>query len=483
MLFNSYIFILLFLPVTLAGYYLINRLSFKAGEAWLLAMSLWFYGYFNPWYLLLIGASICCNYAFSRLLCKSGLPARKGLLAFAVFSNVLLIFYFKYYDFFVANINTLFHTNHALKHILLPLGISFFTLQQISFVIDSYYGKTADYRFLEYALFVTYFPQLVAGPIVLHDELIPQFRDSSKKMPQAENMSAGIMQFTLGLAKKMLLADRLGAPVDAAYASIESMSSAGLLLVVFAYSFQIYFDFSGYSDMAVGLGKLFNLTLPMNFDSPYKSLSISEFWRRWHITLNRFFTRYLYIPLGGSKHGEGRTLLNTMIVFTVSGIWHGANFTFIAWGILHGIAVCINRLCRNGWDRLPRVIRLAATFLFTSFAWGLFRAESVSQYVRICKRIVSFSASGAEDAALSAFRIPYLRTVLSAFHIPYTDTGVFFFSAVLLLLLSEVICLCTENNYRRTYALNRNTWTGTFLLLLFCIISLGKVSVFLYFNF
>ena len=482
MLFNSYIFILLFLPVTLIGYYTINRRSHKAGEAWLLVMSLWFYGYFNPRYLLLIGASIVCNYGFSVLLNKENASGKKGLLTFAVACTVLLIFYFKYYDFFLTNINALFHVNHALKHILLPLGISFFTLQQISFVIDSYYGKTADYGFLEYALFVTFFPQLVAGPIVLHDELIPQFRDAGKRRLQPDNMAAGIMQFTLGLAKKMLIADRLGAPVDIAYSDIGRASCTELVFAIFAYSFQIYFDFSGYSDMAVGLGKMFNFTLPMNFDSPYKSLSISEFWRRWHITLNRFFTRYLYIPLGGSQKGEGRTLLNTMIVFSVSGIWHGANFTFILWGILHGVAVCLNRLFRNGWDKLPRILRLAVTFLFTSFAWGLFRADSVLQYVQICNRIISFSGETG-DEVLSAFRIPYLRALLSTVRIPYTDAGVYVFSALLILLSAFMICQFTENNYRRTYLYSRKSLIGTLLLLSLCIISLGKVSVFLYFNF
>ena len=483
MLFNSYIFILLFLPVTLIGYYAVNRWSHKAGEAWLLVMSLWFYGYFNPWYLLLIGGSILCNYMFSGLLNRRGTSGGKGLLAFAVACNVLLIFYFKYYDFFIENINALFHANHALKHILLPLGISFFTLQQISFVIDSYYGRTADYGFLEYALFVSFFPQLVAGPIVLHDELIPQFRDAGKKQVQAENLSAGIMQFTLGLAKKMLIADRLGTAVDTAFADIAGASSAELVLAVFAYTFQIYFDFSGYSDMAVGLGKMFNLTLPMNFDSPYKSLSVAEFWKRWHMTLNRFFTRYLYIPLGGSEGTLTRTLLNTMIVFAVSGVWHGANHTFVLWGILHGIAVCVNRMTEASWSRLPRAIRLVTTFLFVSFAWGLFRAESLSQYAEICGRILSFSGGGSGDAVLAAFRIPCFRMLLSVLQVPYTDHGVYLLSALVLFAFVSLICLCTENNYRRSYTCNNKTFAWTFLLLLFCIISLGKVSVFLYFNF
>ncbi|MBQ4416181.1 MAG: MBOAT family protein [Butyrivibrio sp.] len=483
MLFNSYIFILLFLPVTVTGYYLLNRAGIRAGEWWLLAMSLWFYGYFNPWYLLLIGSSIVVNYFFSRLLNRKEQTGRKQLLAVAVICNVLLIFYFKYYDFFVSNINALFHTDFVLKHILLPLGISFFTLQQISFIIDSYEGKTGDYAFLEYALFVTFFPQLVAGPIVLHDELIPQFRDTSKKKPQAENLSAGIMQFTLGLAKKMLIADLLGSAVNLAYADIYAVSSAELVIALFAYTFQIYFDFSGYSDMAVGLGKMFNLTLPMNFDSPYKSLSVPEFWRRWHMTLNRFFRRYLYIPLGGSRKGRTQMLVNTMIVFTVSGIWHGANFTFILWGMLHGLAVCIGRLTEGAWGKLPRALRLIATFLYVNLLWGLFRADSVTQFLAICRRMILPEDTGFHEAFLSTFRLPYLRKALSVLHVPYTDMGVYMLCAAVLFVFLFLMCVIPENNYKRRYVFTNRSLVWTLTLLVFCIVSLGKVSVFLYFNF
>ena len=483
MLFHSYIFILLFLPVTVTGYYLLNRTGARAGELWLLAMSLWFYGYFNPWYLLLIGSSIVVNFGFSRILNRKEQTGKKAVLAVAVICNVLLIFYFKYYDFFVSNINALFHTDFVLKHILLPLGISFFTLQQVSFVIDSYEGKTGDYAFSEYALFVTFFPQLVAGPIVLHDELIPQFRDSAKKKLQAENMSAGIMQFTLGLAKKLLIADLMGSAVDFAFADIYEVSSAELVIALFAYTFQIYFDFSGYSDMAVGLGKMFNLTLPMNFDSPYKALSVPEFWRRWHMTLNRFFRRYLYIPLGGSRKGRVQMLVNTMIVFTVSGIWHGANFTFILWGVLHGTAVCVGRLAEGTWDKLPRALRLVFTFLYVNLLWGLFRADSVTQFVSICRRLVLWDGAGFHDAFLSAFRLPYLRKALSLLHVPYTDTGVYILCATVLFVFLFLLCVLPENNYKRRYAFTNGTLAWTLALLAFCIVSLGKVSVFLYFNF
>ena len=483
MLFNSYLFILLFLPLTLLGYYGLNRRNVRAGLLWLLAMSLWFYGYYNPVYLLLIGGSVLFNYICSRFLAKEGFAAKKALMILAVTANIALIFFFKYYDFFIGNINALFRTDFAFLHLALPLGISFFTLQQISFIVDSYRGKTREYRFLEYALFVTFFPQLVAGPIVLHEELIPQFADPERKKFSPENCAKGLMMFTRGLAKKVLIADFFAGAVDPVFAGTQG-SSAEFILAMFAYTFQIYFDFSGYSDMAVGLGCMCNLTLPCNFDSPYQSLGIAEFWRRWHMTLGRFLTRYLYIPLGGSR-GEktSRVLLNTMIVFAVSGLWHGANFTFVLWGILHGLAVCADRLCARYTERLPALLRKCCTFLFVNFCWGLFRATSVSQFLVICKKLFTLSDLSVSEEFLATLRIPYLRYALTMLHIPYTDMAVFIFSAVLLFALALFIVWKCRNNYHATYRYDVRSLVATALLLYVCVISLGRVSVFLYFNF
>ncbi|MBR0171613.1 MAG: MBOAT family protein [Lachnospiraceae bacterium] len=488
MLFNSYIFILLFLPVTVTGYYLLNRAGIRAGELWLLAMSLWFYGYFNPWYLILICVSIAVNYTLGSVLNRLApdtekTALRKLLRLIAVLWNLGLFFHFKYYDFFAGSINAVFGTGFTLRHILMPLGISFYTLQQLSYVLDSYHGEAADITFTEYALFVTYFPQLVAGPIVLHNELIPQFRDPDKKRPDAGMISAGIMIFTLGLCKKILIADTLGKIVAWGYGATDIASAPDLIITVLAYTFQVYFDFSGYSDMAVGLGKMCNLTLPMNFNSPYKAVSVTDFWRRWHITLSRFMTKYVYVPLGGSKHGKTKTIINTIIVFTLSGLWHGANWTFILWGMMNGAGVCIWRFCASFFEKLPKAVQWLVTFVYIFFTMAMFRADSVTQALLIYRKILVPENLTLTEDMMSLVRIPYLRKALSMMHLPYSEMDVYIVSGVLALALLLFMCLKTENNYRRKVKLTGATCLMTVALLAFCVVSLGKVSVFLYFNF
>lgn len=323
MLFNSYIFILLFLPVTLIGYYIFNKFKkYKLAKTFLLVMSIWFYAYFNITYLPIIITSIIFNFMIYKGMQKDKLN-KKILLIIGIIFNIGMLIYFKYFDFFIENINVLFKTDFALKHILLPLGISFFTFQQVSFVIDSYKQEVPSYKILDYALFVTFFPQLIAGPIVSHDEIVPQFEDLQNKKLNFDNFAKGIYAFTLGLAKKVLIADMFGKIVNYGFINAGGLNTTNAILVMLAYTFQIYFDFSGYCDMATGIGLMFNIKLPMNFNSPYKSLNIIEFWKKWHITLTRFFTKYVYIPLGGSKKGTARTYANIFIIFFLSGIWHG----------------------------------------------------------------------------------------------------------------------------------------------------------------
>ncbi|MBP7347163.1 MAG: MBOAT family protein [Butyrivibrio sp.] len=483
MLFNSYFFILMFLPLTIIGYFLISRKSSFAGNLYLLGMSLWFYGFSNPSYLLIIAGSIAVNYFFSKLLCKPEITHRKVFLTVAIFFNIGLIFYFKYYDFFLANMNTLLQTDFVLKNIMLPLGISFFTFQQLSYVIDSYYGKTKDYGFVEYALFVTFFPKLLAGPIASHEELIPQFRDPSKHRLQYENMTRGMMLFTVGLFKKVMVADTFGKGVSWGYSNITGMTSLDTMIIMFAYTFQIYFDFSGYSDMATGLASMMNFTLPMNFDSPYKALSVPDFWRRWHLTLTRFLRTYIYFPLGGSRKGKFRTYVNIMIVFLVSGIWHGANWTFILWGLLHGVANCIGRFIQKPFGKLWKGLQWLITFLFVSFAWLLFRSDSVSQWIYLLQKIFSFDRMNVSEDLARLFRIPHMRYSLELLHIPYTDNGVFMVSMGILFGGVLAISLLCENSYRRKYSCTVKSLIITIVMLMACLVSLSSVSVFLYFNF
>lgn len=360
MLFNSYIFILFFLPFTLLGYYGLNYLKrYRIANLFLIGMSLGFYGYFNYKYLFIICGSILINYLLSRgiLSLRNRQCAGKVLMVFGICIDAAVIFYFKYYDFFLENINAVFGKSFALKNILLPLGISFFTFQQISYLVDSYRGETKEYRFDEYALFVSFFPQLIAGPIVLHGEMIPQFKNLNNRRLIPPNFSKGMYLFALGLFKKVLIADTFGKAVALGFGDIGALSSMEAWIVSLSYTFQIYFDFSGYCDMAIGIGHLFNVELPANFNSPYKSSSITEFWGRWHMSLTRFLRTYIYIPLGGNRKGMARTCLNVMIVYLVSGIWHGANWTFVLWGLLHGALCCLNRFFAKSWDKLGVVMR------------------------------------------------------------------------------------------------------------------------------
>ncbi|MCR5216914.1 MAG: MBOAT family protein, partial [Lachnospiraceae bacterium] len=351
------------------------------GKIWLIGMSLWFYGYNNPSYLPVILLSIVLNYGISKGIEKGAGAVVWGklLLALGIAGNLGSIFYFKYYDFFLSNVNALFRQNFNYVNLVLPLGISFFTFQQISYLIDTYRGETKGYTFIDYALFVVFFPQLVAGPIVLHKEMIPQFQDASKKHLSADHMAKGLFIFSLGLFKKVILADTFGEAVDWAFDTAVDLSTLEAFAVSLFYTFQLYFDFSGYCDMAVGIGQFFQIHLPQNFNSPYKATSIVDFWSRWHMTLTRFLRSYVYFPLGGSKKGAVRTYLNIMIVFLVSGLWHGANWTFVLWGLLHGLFQCLTRLGKRWWDKLFVGLRWLITFLFVDITWILFRANDVKQ--------------------------------------------------------------------------------------------------------
>lgn len=331
MVFSSYIFIFAFLPLTLVIYFLLSKIANGIYQrVFLILSSLFFYGYQNSYYLFLILTSIVLNYLISYIM-VSRYKVSKAMLIIGVIFNVVLIGYFKYFNFFIDNVNYIFNTSFLVKKIMLPLGISFFTFQQLSFLISIYKGEHKPGNFKDYCLFVVFFPQLVAGPIVLYDEMIPQFEKEEIRFFNVENFSRGVYIFSIGLFKKAVVADTLAVFVNNGFA----MKELGLLpawVTSLSYMMQLYFDFSGYCDMALGIGRMFNISLPVNFDSPYKSASIREFWRRWHITLGRALGSYVYRPLGGSRKGIARTCFNLILTFLVSGLWHGAEWTFVAWG-------------------------------------------------------------------------------------------------------------------------------------------------------
>lgn len=487
MLFNSYIFVLLFLPLCLAGYFGLNhRKHYTIAQVFLLAMSLWFYAYFNLSYLAIILSSIILNYLFTLLMARTHQPVfRKLEIIAAVALNLGILFYFKYFDFFLMNLNRFAHTDFNLHNILLPLGISFFTFQQVSYVVDAYRGKVQQYGFLQYASFVAYFPQLIAGPIVTHDELIPQFMDESKKRFNWDQFAKGLYMFSMGLAKKVLIADVFAGAANWGFSNVQILDTTNAVLSSLAYTIQIYFDFSGYCDMAIGIGQMMNLDLPVNFDSPYKSLSIDEFWRRWHKTLTRFFTRYLYIPLGGNRKGVLRTYLNIMIVYTASGLWHGANYTFIAWGILQGIMCVANRHWKQKIDQLHPALCWLVTFALVNLSWTLFRADSIGDALIFLKRFLWLDIGPINENLAAAFLIPEIKFVLH--HIPsleyllyepYPILPLFYVGAGALFLGAR-----NAHEHMDIFTPTAGRLLFTIILLTMCILTFGSVSTFLYFNF
>ena len=485
MLFNSYIFILIFIPLCLLGYYLFNYFKLRLpAQIVLLGMSLWFYGYFNYRYLPIIIASILINYFFYVFIGKERDKGKsaKALMIIGVIINLGILGFFKYTDFFIDTVNQIFKSNIPLLKIVLPLGISFFTFQQISFIVDAYRGQVGKYKFIYYASFVAFFPQLIAGPIVTHDELIGQFMDENKKKFNFDNLVKGIYLFTIGLSKKVLIADVLGAVVNYGYVAPERLNSGSAWIVILCYTLQIYFDFSGYCDMAVGLGKMFNIDLPFNFDSPYKSTSITEFWDRWHMTLTRFFTRYIYIPLGGNRKGLARTCLNIFIVFLLSGFWHGAGYNFILWGVLHGVFSIVTRLFKSRVKIKIPPLGLLITFLFVNITWVFFRADSIPLALSVLKTAFSFKFAPIDPIIINAFRTPELTQLLAFVDLEEKLPNIIPFG---FLYVSTAIALlpCNSKKMFEKFKPNVLTLIFTTILFIWSFLSLSGVSTFLYFNF
>ena len=456
MLFPTFTFILGFLPLTVIVYFLLAAKYRQLAQIWLIAASFVFYSWFNWSYAFILAFSILANWSFAQWLIKK--PSRM-ILTIGIIINVLLLGYFKYYDFFVTNLNAVFGTSVLLKNILLPLGISFFTFQQISFLQLVYSRQLAmRYTFTEYALFVCFFPQLIAGPIVLPDEMMSQFALPENSKFNYDNFARGLYTFALGLGKKILLADFFAEIADSGFAAgggtfAESWQTA------LAYTFQIYFDFSGYCDMAVGIGCMFNIILPENFHAPYRADNISDFWRRWHITLGRFLMSSIYIPLGGNRCGKIRTCCNLLLTFFISGLWHGASWLFVLWGLLHGAALVLHRIWSKFLNlRMPVIPARLLTFFFVLIAWVLFRAENLQQAQALYRGMFAPEAWG-------RFDLSPRNTVL--------------FAAALLLVLAGVPAYELSRKFKPTY-LNAVIAITLLVVSMFFFV---KVSPFIYFNF
>lgn len=465
MLFNSFEFIFLFLPITVIGFSGICRYGSKRlAVLWLVAASLFYYSWWNPAYFWLITVSIAFNYGVGIILAKLltlSKFSRKIILASGVTLNLSLLGYFKYANFFLENINSLF--SQSILHpetVILPLAISFFTFQQIAYLADAYEERVHEHSFLHYCLFVTFFPQLISGPIVHHKEMMPQFEKDSTYKLSSENIAVGLTIFFIGLFKKAVMADGIAVYTAPVFEAAEQNVSLTFLEAwggALGYTFQIYFDFSGYSDMAIGLGRIFGINLPLNFYSPYKAKNIIEFWRRWHITLSRFLRDYLYIPLGGNRKGSVKRYLNLTIVMFLGGLWHGAGWTFVVWGAMHGFYLVIN----NGWRTLRQVMGFnsngpnwlgrrssqAVTFTAVVFAWVLFRAKSLDGAENVLKGMAGLNGFVMPESYLGGLnQIVPIKSLLSNIGWEFHPLKFFYGKAEILnLLLLLIISMAAPN--------------------------------------
>ena len=458
MLFNSSIFILAFLPVTLALFFAVGRFSPNAAAALLGLASLVFYGAWNVQYVPLLLGSICVNFLLSQLLgdTKRRPGTRRAVFTGAIAANLALLGYFKYANFFLNSWASVTGASLSPWSIVLPLGISFYTFTQIAFLADTYKNQVQEKNFAHYLLFVTYFPHLIAGPILHHSEMMPQFRKRAIYRPDWENIAIGVSVFIFGLAKKTLVADAIAPVARAVFGSadfgerIEFLRAWGGAL---AYAMQIYFDFSGYCDMAIGISILFGVRLPLNFNSPYKATSIVDFWRRWHMTLSRFLRDYLYIPLGGSRRSRPRRYVNLMITMLLGGLWHGAAWTYVAWGGLHGFYLVVN----HAWDylrrriapnarpagRVLRALSVVVTFAAVTAAWVLFRASSFASALRILGGMAGLNGI---DLPARAGHVKALAARLGM--APVSQTPYISNTAILGLTVLLAICWLAPNAYQ-----------------------------------
>ncbi|WP_332860265.1 MBOAT family O-acyltransferase [Janthinobacterium svalbardensis] len=526
MLFNSFAFLFGYLPIVLAGYFLLDRWTSSASwrlapAVWLALASLFFYAWWDVRYLPLLLASICVNYGAGRLLGASTGAARKRVLVAALALNLGLLAYYKYANFFIDSVNAVAvaagaagaNTGSLPWHgldIILPIGISFFTFTQIAFLVDCYRGEVREYRFIHYVLFVSYFPHLIAGPVLHHRDMMPQFADPANAHPRAANFAIGLSIFTIGLAKKVLIADNLSPLAMPVFAAGATPTLIEAWIGVLAYTFQLYFDFSGYSDMAIGLSRLFGVKLPLNFNSPYKAANIADFWRRWHMTLSRFLRDYLYIPLGGSRHGEVMRYRNLMLTMLLGGLWHGAGWTFVIWGGLHGLYLVL----QQAWQRLfgaargyswlrcwPAWWSTLLTFLAVMLAWIFFRAPDVATAwnitgallgangVSLPRGLASHGASLAQWGLHPAFDgirwielagpgLPVLlAAMLLAFKAPNTQEIFFLYEPAI-----ERIFQPT-GRWAFSWRPTRRWSVGFAALFVACIFGMNRVTEFLYFQF
>jgi len=489
MLFNSYEFIFIFLPVCFLIYFYLNKKKLTtASKGWLVCSNLFFYSWWNIAYLPIILASMVFNYVIGRSLNKTSKDKDKGvskksILIFGIIFNLSLLGFFKYTDFLIENFNLAFGSNAELLKLALPLAISFFTFQQIAYLVDSYRQETKEYDFLNYALFVTFFPQLIAGPIVHHKEMMPQFTNTRNKVKNYRNIAMGLFIFSIGLFKKVVIADTFAVWATQGFDVATTLNLFEAWATSLSYTLQLYFDFSGYTDMAIGLALLFNIRLPINFNSPYKATNIQDFWRRWHMTLSRFLRNYVYIPLGGNKKGEFRTYNNLMATFVIGGLWHGAGWTFIFWGFLHGLALIVQRFWSKLGFKLWTWLAWLITFNFVNIAWVFFRAKEWDDAVKVLGSM--FSSNDIVLPTFLASKFDFLSSHGVEFGAAATNLSAAAKDVFFLLAIGLILILFTKNSMEKLELFKPNA-TNNFIFIMAFTISFYKLSgysEFLYFRF
>jgi D-alanyl-lipoteichoic acid acyltransferase DltB (MBOAT superfamily) len=470
-LFNSYEYLIYFLPVAVLGFFGFGRHP-RWAVRWLVVASLLFYGWWNPGHLPLIAASTIGNFWFAKRIQRAP-PSGRWLVA-GVAANLALLGVFKYADFILRTLEQAGLVPLVQLDLALPLGISFFTFTQIAFLVDVRRDRAVEPSFDNYALFVTFFPHLLAGPIIHHSEMMPQFSSATNKRVAWDNVAAGVFLLAIGLAKKVFLADPLVPLVAAGFDHATTIGFWEAWFSALAYTLQIYFDFSGYTDMALGAALIFNIRLPINFDSPYRSLDLREFWHRWHITLSRFLREYVYIPLGGNRVRESRVLANLLMTFLLGGLWHGAAWTFFCWGALHGLGLCCLRVWRRSGHRLPPWAAWAVTFVFIVVTWVFFRAHSLGDAWAIVRAMAGLAPAQADAAAAHAGAWGAIVRLVS------TNT------AATLSLLAGLALVFRRRNSNVLVREMSASWLlalTTAAALTVSILQLGNVAPFLYFNF
>lgn len=491
MTFNSYSFILIFLPICVIGYSLLKKTGKDyLPKVFLCLMSLYFYGHNNHKALIVLIVSLLVNYGISMGLRGRSvvdiLP-RKLILTAGIIFNLALLIYFKYLTFFGGIINSIFKTEFNLTSFLIPLGISFYTFSQIAYLVDCYRDPSLRITFLDYAVFVTFFPKITVGPIALCSDMIEEINSTIKDAFDYNKFSKGLVGLSFGLAKKVLLADTLCRYVDWGYSHIDGLGITNAFLVMIAYTLQIYFDFSGYCDMARGVCLMLGFDLPINFNSPYRAISIADFWKRWHITLTTFFRKYVYIPLGGNRKGKFRTYLNNMIIFLISGLWHGASLTFVIWGAVHGIGIIISKIISPITEKWPKFIRFVLTFIFINLTWVIFRAPDLTTALSFYKELFAGKLT-AVNIELIAAATPAELNIIQWLVLEFSELSTYYTGLVIILtflifaLAASILMKNTDERIESFSPSGRLIAACTTLLVL-GILSLSEVSKFIYVNF